>query len=133
MSARKLSTAERQQAWRVFGPTIPYDKIALTGSSGMDDRPYTTPNPWPWDWESWDIHWGTQEEWNRKMSAMGGPWYYWATLIHEARNRLNAISLWNSVLRKQVRGAAVSQEALDTIERNVKLLAQVLEQVTRRD
>jgi hypothetical protein len=82
MSTRRLSGPERHQAARVFADTIPYDKIALTGTSGVNDRPYTTPNGFPWDWESWDIHWGTQAEWDRKISLYGVQ-YYWDTLIHE--------------------------------------------------
>lgn len=82
MSARRLSPGERQQAVRVFEHTIPYDKIALTGTSGIGDRPFTTPNPWPWDWEAWDINFGTQELWDRNIRNFGVK-YYWETLIHE--------------------------------------------------
>jgi len=82
MSARRLSDPERRQAFRVFGSTIPYDKVALTGTSGIDDRPFTTPNPWPWDWEAWDINFGSQEVWDAKIKKYGVK-YYWETLIHE--------------------------------------------------
>lgn len=82
MSARKLSPEERRQAIRVFENTIPYDKVALTGTSGVADRPFTTPNPWPWDWEAWDINFGTKEIWDKKIAKFGVK-YYWETLIHE--------------------------------------------------
>ncbi len=82
MSARKLSAPEIHQAMRVFENTIPYDKIAMTGSSGIGDRPFTLPNPWPWDWENYDINFGSQASWDLKMKKYGVN-YYWETLIHE--------------------------------------------------
>jgi len=80
--ARALNTTERHEARRVFESTIPYDKIGLTNASGMNDRPYTTPNGNPFDWESWDIHWGPQSEWDAKIKKYGNQ-YFWDTLIHE--------------------------------------------------
>ena len=82
MSARPLSKRERLEATKVFQNTIPHDKVALTGSLGIGDRPFTSPNPWPWDWEAWDINFGTDQYWQRKM-AKYGVIYYWQTLIHE--------------------------------------------------
>ena len=82
MSARPLSKRERLEATKVFQATIPLDKIALTGSLGAGNRPFTTPNPWPWDWQSWDIHFGTEQHWQRLIGKYGVN-YYWETLIHE--------------------------------------------------
>ena len=82
MAARALSKAERLEATKVFQTTVPLDKVALTGSLGIGDRPYTLPNPWPWDWESWDINWGTDSYWQQRM-AKHGAIDYWQTLMHE--------------------------------------------------
>ena len=82
MSARRLSAREVAEATKVFHNTVPYAKTALTGTSGLHDRPFTVPNPWPWDWEDWDINFGSDELWNR-LIATYGVMYYWQTLIHE--------------------------------------------------
>lgn len=54
-----------------------------------------------------------------------------AGLLHELRNPLNAIFLWGRILRQHARNEneAALQEALDTIERNTKRLAHLLEKV----
>jgi signal transduction histidine kinase len=49
-------------------------------------------------------------------------------LLHDLRNPLNAIFLWGRLLRYKARDEAVLKEALDTIERNAKMLAHLLEQ-----
>jgi hypothetical protein len=82
MAARRLSERERLEAWKVFRDTIPYDRIAITSTLGFGERPFTLPNPWPWDWESWDVHFGTEEFWRRTVARFGDL-YYWQTLIHE--------------------------------------------------
>jgi hypothetical protein len=42
---RKMTAEERQFAGRVFGGTLPMDRVMLTNLVGLGDRPFTSPGP----------------------------------------------------------------------------------------
>lgn len=43
---RHLQEKERLIALRVFGATLPFDRIMLCNDSGLNDRPFTQAQPW---------------------------------------------------------------------------------------
>ena len=58
MGDRHVSKFERIEAVKVFKQTIPYDKIAITGNIGINDRAVTLPNVAFWAWQSFGCQYG---------------------------------------------------------------------------
>lgn len=132
MSSRGLSALEKSVAFhRVFGKTVPYDKIMLSGALGVGGRPYTVP-----DLTSvgrYIISIGDQSYWNARK-----PEDYWGTLIHEMTHvwqGFNSFFAWgytlNSLWYQAHKGSGAYRYSkvqwLEWDDYNVEQQAQIVE------
>lgn len=131
MGLRGLSINERNTAFhQVFGKTLPYDKIMLSGGLGAGNRPFTIPDiGMP---GRYIIHIGTDKHWSSRK-----PSDYYKTLIHELTHVWQGYNSWFawgytldsawSQVHKQGNAYLYSKQWLDWDDYNVEQQAQIVE------